>query len=285
MHNEEGIFQCSWRQIPNGFELWVQRHPTLRVDGSVFSEAEERLKEVIYASGLATHAVFEFTPLRPLTELERSFTFPRLLNIYGDTGFELIGDQRQNPNELFMGGYCKRCNTALGSRNDTPAILQYAGDGEHGGMAFARSHLYFYSEEFLGLLTAEERGALKFRQAIRASKRGRAFHELVGPAGLREVAIAGCPLEGWTCSKCGTSCFGSRLEGTSFTSFVAREDLPEPLPSVFTIFTPGIGIQLCMTAARWAQLVGKRESKGLISSDVGVVDSLLVVRAPKLPPC
>jgi len=64
--------------------------------------------------------------------------------------------------------------------------------------------------------------------------------------------------------------------------FVAKADLPRPLPSCFIIGSVQ-AVQLCFTQDRWQELVTKPGARGLVSGAIGVVEESECVRNPKLP--
>ena len=62
------------------------------------------------------------------------------------------------------------------------------------------------SEEFLALLSSEERHKLVTRPVARRGwSRGL---QLIGPAGPEFVAVACLPVSGWRCSECGRLTLG-----------------------------------------------------------------------------
>jgi len=63
--------------------------------------------------------------------------------------------------------------------------------------------------------------------------------------------------------------------------FLAMRDLPKPLPTVFAIGRPG-DVRLCMTHARFSQLIGRRGTRDIKSSRVWVVPDNQFVRGKNL---
>ncbi len=94
------------------------------------------------------------------------------------------------------------------------------------------------------------------------------------------VGVAGLPLAGWICAACGYRCFGYWVEGLWIHDFVARKDLPKPLPGLFTVGQPP-EVRLCATLARWQRLL-RSGVRGLTNRLLGVVPNNRVVRSPKL---
>jgi hypothetical protein len=136
------------------------------------------------------------------------------------------------------------------------------------------------SEEFLTLLTEEEKRNLGLRATVRKGRKK--FYELIGPDGPPLVAVAGLKLNGWRCTSCDHRTWGYWVEGVAINSFVGRSDLPESLRGVFTV---GVrpDVQLVATAPRWKELVGRKGTRGFASRLLGVAPDHEVVPRPELP--
>jgi hypothetical protein len=179
---------------------------------------------------------------------------------------------------------CRKCAFAASPRSARPLSLEYVPRRHDGAFGFigpwGTTVLQIVSDEFIDLLTAEERGRLQFRAA---NGRGRVsrFYELAGPAGPPFVAVAGMKISGWRCTACGFRTWGYSIEGMAIESFVARSDVPAPLEGVFTVGVPP-DIHLAVTAGRWQELVGRKGTRGFVSRLLGVVPDHEVVRHPDL---
>lgn len=293
---EHGVYICSWRRSFDGFTLWMKSRPLVRVSAPTCAEAEGRLREAIHEAGGATQAVMEFDPPLPHSAGEEKFSSPEIFLIGGDDRFETDAPRwkwSENPkeaeerlrwlDEFYDQPVCRKCKHTCGRRNDKPVTLTYAPskyDGAFGafGTDGGPSH-QIVSDEFLALLTQEEKSRLQFQRTAR--KRGRQFHELVGPEGPPHVAVAGVKINGWRCTQCGHSTWGYWAEGMAIRSFVARSDLPPNLGGVFTVGAfPEI--KLAVAASRWKDLLGQRGTRGFASSRIGVVPDHEVVRRPEL---
>lgn len=81
-------------------------------------------------------------------------------------------------------------------------------------------------------------------------------------------------MQGWKCEICGNTVFGYYFdkEGLNLNCFLARDALPNPLPSLFTIGKLP-DVELCIVPGRWKELVGKKGTKGIGTSLIGVVDA------------
>lgn len=239
--------------------------------------------------------VLEFVPPLPSTSQGSKYTTPELYLICGDDRFETSepkSPKSETPQQLQdrLGWYdsfydqpvCRKCFAPTGRRNNRPVELSEVAsscDSAFGRIA-PRSTITIVSDEFLGLLSEGERVALSFRQVVRKNGRRR-FFELLGPSGPPLIGVTKLPVSGWRCAVCNRASWGYWIEGLAISEFVARRDVPDPLPSLFTIGHPP-DVQLCVTAARWAELVGRKGTRGMTSRMLGVVDDDEVVRNVEL---
>lgn len=138
-----------------------------------------------------------------------------------------------------------------------------------------------FSGNFLDLLSEGERSHLDIREIQQTRKTRKKYFELVGPSGSPTVALSGVEMGGWQCEKCGYKTFGYQAEDSAISDFVSMDDLPSPLPDVFTVGTAP-EIMLCMTGERWASIVGQKGTRGITSSPLGVAPASKVIRNPEL---
>lgn len=136
------------------------------------------------------------------------------------------------------------------------------------------------SQDFLELLTIDERNSLETRPVLRTGGR-KAFYEILGPSGPSPIAVKSLPVSGWRCSECNGAYWVYFEKGLFIREFIAKKDLPDPLPGIFTIGVPP-DVQLCVTAGRWKELVGRKGTRGMVSSPLGVAKEDDVVRVPEL---
>lgn len=121
---------------------------------------------------------------------------------------------------------------------------------------------------------------MMFLPAIRRGRRQ--FYELIGPEGPPHIAVAGMKTNGWRCTECDHRAWGYWIDGMAIDSFIARSDLPERVPGVFTVGTfPEI--ELAVTGSRWKELLGRKGTRGFTSRLLGVVPDHEVVQRPELP--
>jgi hypothetical protein len=294
---EHGVYICTWTRSAAGYGLSMKSRPQIRADAPTYAEAEERLIEAIQNAGGAMHAVLEFDPPLPKSILEEKYSSPEIYLIGGDDRFETDAPRwrwSESAQEIeerlcwldafYEKPVCRKCKYTFGRRNDKVPTLTYAPskyDGAFGsfGTDGGPNH-QIVSEEFLALLTADEKRSLVFQPTIRKGRKK--FYELIGPEGPPHVGVAGMKISGWRCSKCDHRTWGYWIDGMAIHSFVARSDLPASLPGVFAV---GVSpeIQLAVTASRWRELVGCKGTRGFASRPLGVVPNHEAVRRPVLP--
>jgi hypothetical protein len=295
---EDGIYLCRWKETSEGFELWMKSRPQIRAKGRTYLEAEDAFLATIAEVLGVYHAVLEFVPPLPHSEFDRRYATPELYVVLGDDRFE-ADEPRRIPFEtdderaqrqawydnFFTLACCRTCGFSPGSRNERPLKLRYVSNRYEGGFVYlAGASLHVFSENFLMLLSRAERRPLQFQLVDCLKKTRKQFFELVGPSGPPLVALTTGKVTGWQCTACGARVFGYDYSpDKSIYTFIARADLAQPCPEVFTIGTQP-NVLLCMSAQRWADLVGQRGGRGLISRLVGVVPDDEVVRQPNLEP-
>ena len=294
---EHAVYICSWNRSRTGYRLWVKSRPQLCAEGPTYAEAEERFIHAIRETGGAIQAVMEFDPPLPKSALESKYANPEIYRICGDDRFETdihracpyatdaeIEEYLGKVGAYYEQPICRKCQRSAGRRSDKPLTLTFAPrqyDGAFGTVGDGPgAFIQVFSEDFLGLLTRTERDHLEFRRVVR-SRKARDFFELIGPAGPPEVAVVGLECAGWRCSRCNYRTWGYWLKDLSIQSFVARSELPQPLPGVFTVGVPP-EVELAVTAKRWKELVGRKGTRGFTSSQIGVVADHEVVRVPEL---
>ena len=294
---EHGVYVCSWSQSSEGYSLWVKSRPHVRASAPTYTEAEEGLAEAIQNAGGAIQAVLEFDLPLPRSTLEEKYGSPEIYLIGGDDRFETdaprwkgsesaqeIEERLRWLDAFYDQPVCRKCKFTSGRRNVKPVTLTHAPsqcDGAFGsfGTDGGPNH-QLVSEEFLALLTSDEKRGLEFQPTIR--KRGRKFFELVGPEGPPHVALTGIKSSGWRCTQCDHRTWGYWVEGLAINSFIARSDLSARSSDVFTVGTfPEI--HLAVTGPRWREFLGRKGTHGFTSRRLGVVPDKEVVRRPELP--
>jgi hypothetical protein len=295
---EHDVYVCSWSQSADGFSLWLKQRPRLRADGATCAEAELALLAAIEKAGGAIQPVLEFDPPLPKTFVESKYTSPEVFLIGADEFFKTdattghafeteaeINERLREIDTYFQAPICRNCKHSSSLRSDKPLLMASLPARFDGAFGFpgncAGTMAQVVSEEFLALLSVEERNSLELRPVKRKRSR-RKFHELIGPAGPPFVAVKGIEISGWQCTECGHRTWGCWLEGMAIHDFVAATDLPSSLPGVFTVGVPP-EVCLAVTGRRWKELVGRKGTRGFVSQLLGVVSPRETVRAPELP--
>lgn len=292
---EDAVYLCGWEQTSSGFKLWTKSRPRVSSEGETYELAAERLIEAIQNAGGAMVPVFEFVPPLPETPLETKYGTPEIYTLSFAESFEteLPGrtpfESREESvarlswfDDFFERPVCRTCGHATSPRSERNLPLTYVPSRYDGAFGhFGGQFLYLVADEFLALLSDEERAHLVLRPVVRKRARKR-FHEVLGPGGPPLVAAADVPPQGWRCDACGYSTWACLRADFPIDRFVAAADLPDPLPSFFTIGSPP-AVRMCVTGARWRELVGRKGARGCLSQRLGVASDADLVRRPDLP--
>jgi len=270
----------------------VRSWPLIRASAPIYDDAEERLIQAIQHKGGAMQADSEFDPLRPKSNLDEKYSSPEIYLICGEYRFETDAPgwkwsesaQEKEERLRWLDGFyekpiCRNCKYTSSRRNGKLVTLTHAPgkyDGAFGclGTDGGPNH-QIVSEEFLALLTEDEKRGLEFQPTIRKGRRK--FFELVGPDGPPHVAVSGINSSGRRCAQCRRWTWSIGIEGMAIQSFVARTDLPVGLHGVFAVGAfPEI--ELAVTGARWKDILGRKGTRGFVSSLLGVVPDHEVLR-------
>jgi hypothetical protein len=272
---EDAVYICGWSRSDAGYSVWVKSRPAIRAEGTTQDEAARRLVDAIQDAGGAMLAVLEFDSPLPKSAGAEKYSTQAIVQIGGDEHCRVLEPR----NYLYQAPICRRCLNATSPRNEKPLTLVES-PGSYDGASCGQIDSEIVSENFLALLTPAELKQLQLREVIRKGRKK--FYEIIGPDGPPLVAVAGFAANGWRCGTCDYAAWGHNAMHADYHAFVARSDLPSPLPGIFTI---GVApdIHLAATAARWQELVGRKGTKGFISLSIGVVPDDEVVRRPELP--
>lgn len=289
---EGRVYLCTWTKTGGRFRLWVKNRPTIVAEGSSFEEANERLWGEICGAVGDGEAVTEFDPPPPLDPRTSWYRRAAVVCVSGDARADVTTFEPH-----FTGGLCSECEMPRGPRNETPLIVDRIDAGGDGAFASVPLHLRgssspqvaLFSEAFLDVLSSEEMARLTWQRVERRQARARkTFYELVrSEVHIADVGVRGVPCKfgGWRCRTCGYAYIGMYYFPSTNTSphrWISVADLPRPLPTCFTIGKDPRP-HLCFTRARWEELVGRVGTRGLRSSEVGVVDPDRVESVRDLP--
>ena len=284
--SEGNVFLTTWTRTETGYRVWVKRRPKLFAEGSKFDEADRRLWEVI---GLATgdgENMHEYVPPAPNLESAGPSERGRLWVLGVSSGARMV-----NPSGLFEGGLCEQCLMPRGPRTRLPLAVDHIESRVQASVvSLPRAgpgvgpRLRVFTEDFLVLLTAEERARFEWRP-ITLSRRGkRNFLELVHRTPpMPYVAVKGYQAYYGVCELCGWKwVVPEYVKGRPFFH-VADSDVPRPVPSLMAVGNLA-DLGLAASEARWSDLVGMREMHGIKGSIVAIVAENEVERNPLYVP-
>jgi hypothetical protein len=274
---EGGVYRCRWARAGRGFRISLVADPGIAVDGATFEQAEAAFCErlgALYADG---EPALEYEIPAPRSALQQRYTEPDLVRLLGAGSFRLLNDA-----ELFSSRACSTCEVRRGVRRDTQIECERiprSADVASAGVNSAFQHVTIFSEAFVSLLTEPERAMLVLRPVQRAGRSVKGYFEIVDYPIASLVGVPRFPgrLQK-RCGACGVDSF-DYLYGNEVYNFVALEDLPDPLPTVFVVAEPRGGLTFCMTRARYSELRDQPGTRGLIAAQMYVVPDGRFLRA------
>ena len=275
---EGEVYVCRWTKDASGWELWLDRKPSLRASGDSYEQAENAFLSIIAEKLGDPAAVLQYVPPLPPTPSEASLLEPPLVLVIGDSGpgrFEPVEN-------LFSDGICPSCGTPRGKRTDTPLAIGDLWPGHEGGFLGGGSYsIHYFSDRFISLLSESERSSLKFRPIKTIGKTRKRHYEMTAVAATDFTGVRGWDATGWECPACNTRFLYYQEPDVSISRFVRRADLPHDLPTCFPVGT-GPGSYLAMRRERWLEMVTRREAKGCIGHPLGCVDNEQSDPSPRL---
>jgi hypothetical protein len=275
---EGRVYLCSWEQTGKAFRLWVKSRPKVQGRGRSYEKAEEALLDKICMHFDDGEAVLEFDRPLPVSDRVARFLNPSLVTVCGNTCPDEYGPIEQ----LYSGGICRECGAAIGERTSVPLQVSALKSGYEGGFVIDRfADIVFFSERFLGLLRPREKRGLELRPIVRAGRSRKQFFELIAKPPVPHVFVKGLGMDGSQCGTCGRREFSQYESDFPIHDFVAKRDLPKPLPTCFAIGSIH-RVELCLTEERWQELVTKPGARGLVGREIGVVEESECGRNPKL---
>lgn len=289
------VYNCGWSNVDDKFKLWLISDPDVRATAKGFKEAEEALRDVIANTCGTKQASIEFIPPLPKSDFDLKYSASDLVLVSGDEGFDanaprgraFESDEHRLKrltwfDQFYEGGICKDCLSPIGPRTRRPLEISSTGNSCDGGFtdSFGRVMIRLFSSSFLQLLSDREKRRLEFRPIEQTKKTRKKYYELAGPNGPPTAYVSGINMSGCECETCGNRSFSFYAENSAIFNFIADDDLPDPLPEIFTIGRSP-EIQLCMSSARWASIVGKKGTGGFTSTPLGVAPATQNERAPE----
>lgn len=272
---EGRVYSCRWSRAGRRFRIALSGEPAISVTAPTFDQAEEDFCILLGQRFGDGEPTLEYDRAPPRSNLHRRFSRPDLVSVSGVRRFVV-----SRPTELFQSTLCQTCGTAVGVRTDKQLRCDKI-FGLSGGAVSAfydlGGYIRIFSEEFVDLLTRRERAMLELRPVGRAGGRKR-YLELAGRPIAQTVGVRRFPgLIRRKCPICGHRCF-SYLYGTDLFKFVAAEDLPDPVPSVFVVQDENQWMHLCMTRERFSELRAFDAARGVSSYQFFVASRGDVIR-------
>ncbi len=267
--SEGNVYLCVWAKRGRRLTLALKGDPKVKVSAPELDEAEEKMWELLCEKFGDGEAVLQYETPPPVaaTEFATRHGTPHLVLVSGnDRMGRLINEEEVHPK-----GYCRDCQDPLETTKVTPEYDYVpTSDGAVG---------HFFSEDFFSLLTKKEKARLQL-VPVRGPKRARkSFFKLIGAPVADFVGVPG--FEGLcldTCRKCKRALTIMYLRNNKLYRFLALNDLPKPLPTVFAVGREG-NISLCMTRARLSQLLGQPGARNIASSRVWVIPDERFIRS------
>lgn len=276
---EGRVYSCSWSKGDGKFRTWVVSDPRLVAEAASSQAADEQLWSVICEKFGDGENVREYQPPFPPQSEEECYLADNLSTLVGNSNAEKLGPI----NPLFVAGRCSECGAGLGGRTDVPLTVGLIESGfDSTFIILSGVSFYLYSEDFLSLLTTEERSRFSWQPVRRTQKSKKAFFECRGINEVPFVTIRHKGMEGWQCGECGHRTFGVSRREFRFRLAVSESSVSRPLPSCFSV-GPVIGAQVCVTRERWMSMRGKPGARGIVLSSVGVVPPADADQRPNLP--
>lgn len=260
--------------------VWTTKSPKLEASSTDFGDACEELSSQICLKFGDGEAVLDFDPAPPTIEGDGVGVSRDFVALSCNAGaHEVRGDRR-----LYDGGFCPDCENGVGKRTDVPRLLKEVPDGDVGILWGSCATLV--SDDFLNILSDEERSLLRLIPTERVKPGKKKFYELVGDAIATRVGILGSKLVvgDLECERCGF--FSDPWPEhanlpTEAQVAIARADLPSKLPSFFVVGQNGGNVEICMAKERWLEMRGKKGAKKALGAPLVLLSECFVDRQPK----
>jgi hypothetical protein len=263
---EGNVYLCYWKKEHGQYNLSLKKHPDVSVSGETFQSAEEKLWELICLKLGVGEAVLEYEPSPPVNSLIQGYETPAIVSISGN---DTVDAPRQTLG-LFTKDYCPTCTRAWGERTKTELEVGSLPSKSDGAICMSIPGLgEIFSQTFLCLLSERERNQFTLLKVKTKKPCKQEFFELIGSPVAQFVGLSGLP--GFNTHPC-THCRyqpQSHLFENKIYNFLALEDLPTPIPNVFSVGHRGANV--CMIADHWQSLQGKAGTRNLVARRIYVI--------------
>lgn len=268
---EGGVYICSWEKKGRKYHIYYVHDKTISGLGDTIEEAEDGIFESICLRFGDGEAIIEYDKPLPKTDFEKKYGKPGIVSIYGNDGFtnllnpEMLPDRPECP-------LCKRKRFV-----PLPVTPEYEKLCSSDGVAMGELGPVF-SDQFFSLFARSELTKLNLRKIKGPKRFKRSFFEVLGEPDLHYVGFKDFPgLLNNKCKHCGIGCV-TYLYQNEMYNFVALEDLPNPLPSIFLIGDEHDDIDVCLTIDKYYELQNKAGMKNIYSKRIWIVPDEKVVR-------
>ncbi len=280
---EGNTYLANWKKQGDKFQVYLKDKNDLKgVDIDFETACDELCLNIceVYGDG---EAVLSLLRDPPQPSGIAKYARPALVTLsWNDCA---TGEKYQK--ELFEGGYCSACHSGIGQRTDSPLKVEAFPKGNIGDFNQFEFSPVLLSEEFLSLLTNNEKNNLGLQEVICTKKTRRKFHEVNGKAVLKQVGVKGgnySSLSSWQCETCGYksfSCTHPELpDNYKYMDFCADTDLSNALGDIFVIEDNMGRKMVCLKLNRWKQLIDRAESKGILADRLYVLPDEQIEREP-----
>lgn len=270
--SEGNVYICLWKKRGRRLTISLKSDPGVKVSAPELDEAEEKMWELLCEKFGDGEAVLQYETPPPVaaTEFATRYGTPHLVTVSVNDGMGgLVNEKEVHPK-----GYCNDCRLPLEVADGVIPEYDYVPTSDG---AVTMQGLFF-SENFLSLLSKKEKAGLEFLSVKGPAKAKKRFFQLTGKTVADYVGVPG--FEGLSlhqCRRCKRPLTISYLRNCKMYNFVALHDLPKPLPTVFAIGRDG-DVSLCMTRARYSELLGQPGTRNMTSSRLWVVPDDRFVR-------
>lgn len=262
---EGQVYLCGWERIGHRYRLWLRSNPRVQAHEMALAAAERSLWRSVeerYGDG---EPRFEFVPPLPRAGDEPCDSQAEWVTVSGAFEENAYSIDRNVP--ITTGRTCPACHTIRGDRTDVRLGVESFPPAKTNAIKLglagvARSA---FSEEFLALLTTEERSAFEWRLVHPFRTSRRKFFELVSSTTVPPVAKAGAQFWTWQCPEC--EGMASQLWSPGYLNlphFFSAADVARDVPA-FAFGHRGEP-ELCLRANRWQEVAKQPAARGIISA-------------------
>jgi hypothetical protein len=275
------VVLVKWRPVKGGFRLWIEKKPKIAVEDESFEWATEAILEAAAVLTGDGEVTIDFDPPAPITSgpapILQTYAVPR-----GPHSFLIL-----NPEELFTGPQCPKCQYMTGKRSAAKMEL-WRSPGTDGGSAAPEMSMkgpgftrMFYSSDFIARLSVAERKRFSWRDVVCPGRKK--YCEIIGAKNpVSYIAIKGRkPFSVVRCKRCGQGpgpMYNGWVDSTP-NHYISHADLPRGSDlGVIALGHPNEP-ELALTPERWKAFRGKPGGKRLrAAANIAVVPEVAVRR-------